>query len=156
MTLLLILPYYRLLSLLHLLCCTLSRPSQVYANDIYLYNGLQTHQLPFTLHDPPNSPCQSSAHLPSHIFNHLAQYSPWFPAGQYPPPPQDCTIDQVNILHRHSSRYPTAGAARIVKASLKRIQAAIYARGNRSSLSWLTEYRYELGSDDLVDVGIEE
>src|SRR5258708_3660806 len=31
-----------------------------------------------------------------------AQYSPYAPAGSYQPPPQDCTIKQVNIVSSDS------------------------------------------------------
>ena len=31
-----------------------------------------------------------------------AQYSPYAPAGSYQPPPQDCTIKQVNIVSNDS------------------------------------------------------
>lgn len=100
--------------------------------------------------------CSPSSDLPLKTFSHLAQYSPWFPAAAYTPPPEDCRVDQVHLLHRHSSRFPTAGAGRIIQASIKRLQKAIARKGPASSLSWLLDYSYDLGNDDLVSLGIRE
>ncbi|KAK9897627.1 phytase [Cystobasidium minutum MCA 4210] len=144
-------------SLLLSLFQALTISSQVVANPNY-GDTLQAHQIPFIRPQiaPSHSTCQSSSNLPPHIFNHLAQYSPWFPAGRYPEPPSGCTIDQVNIIHRHASRYPTAGAGRIISSTLKRLQDAICNKGNSSSLFWMLDYHYKLGADDLVPLGVEE
>ena len=136
-----------------LLILTIS--SQVSASANHYADSLQSHQIPL-INTAAYTPCQSSTNLPSHIFHHLAQYSPWFPAGKYPDPPQGCSIDQVNIIHRHSSRYPTAGAGRIIEASIDRLQEAIQNKGKDSSLAWMLDYQYTLGADDLVQLGIRE
>lgn len=121
----------------------------------YTVNSDSHAQKPL-MHQQPTAACDHTKRLPPATFNHLAQYSPWFPAGQYTPPPEDCTIDQVHILHRHASRFPTEGAGRIIKASISRMQTAIAKQGSASTLSWLLDYSYNLGSEELVPFGVEE
>lgn len=138
---------------LYLLITILLVASSIDSSHAFNYDF--SKQIPFPLQSSPSS-CSPSTNLPPNIFTHLAQYSPWFPADRYSPPPQGCPIDQVNILHRHSSRFPTAGAGRIIKSCINRLQTAVHRRGRQSSLSWLLNYRYELGSEDLVELGIQE
>lgn len=111
-------------------------------------------QIPFARKELPD-PCTPSSSLPPTTFKHFAQYSPWFPTGQYTPPHETCQIDQVSILHRHASRFPTAGAGRIIEACITRIKSAI-ARKPHSRLSWILDYSYNLGADDLVGLGEDE
>jgi hypothetical protein len=145
-----------MLSLLLLaLLCTLGAAYPASATPNYTVNSDSHAQLPF-VHQQHTSHCDHSNKLPPSTFNHLAQYSPWFPAGQYTPPPEECSIDQVHILHRHGSRFPTKGAERILKASISRIQSAVFNHGTTSTLSWLLDYSYNLGTEDLVPFGIEE
>ncbi|EST04783.2 Histidine phosphatase superfamily, clade-2 [Kalmanozyma brasiliensis GHG001] len=62
--------------------------------------------------------------LPSDIFHHLGQYSPWFPAdtsSDYADPPDQCAVTFVSQLERHGSRYPTAGAYRELRKTLRQI-----------------------------------
>lgn len=114
------------------------------------------HPQIFLAGDQNSQSCIPSSTLPLSTFSHLAQYSPWFPAARYIPPAEGCSVDQVHLLHRHSSRFPTAGAGRIIQASLARLQSAIAQRGPTSNLSWLLDYSYDLGKDDLVPLGIKE
>lgn len=62
--------------------------------------------------------------LPSDVFHNLGQYSPWFPAdasSDYADAPQQCTVTFVSQLERHGSRYPTAGAYRELRKTLRQI-----------------------------------
>lgn len=90
---------------------------------------------------------------PESISHHLAQYSPWFPAGLYPEIPQGCHVEQVNILHRHGARWPTSGAGNLLQTVLKNLQEAVKRKGPVSQLYWLIDYKYTLKSDDLVPLG---
>jgi hypothetical protein len=36
--------------------------------------------------------------LPPHIYENLAMYSPYFPAGRYETAPKGCSVSQVNIV----------------------------------------------------------
>lgn len=44
--------------------------------------------------------------LPKKIQRRWGQYSPYYPAGEYVPPPVGCTIDQVNIVCRFTHAHP--------------------------------------------------
>lgn len=63
------------------------------------------------------------------VASHLGLYSPWQPsprAEEYSVP-NGCTVDQVNILQRHGSRYPTLDAAARIAAALDNLQQATSA-----------------------------
>lgn len=62
--------------------------------------------------------------LPPEIFHNLGQYSPWFPtdaSSHYDDTPDQCTVTFVSQLERHGSRYPTAGAYRELRKTLRQI-----------------------------------
>lgn len=43
-------------------------------------------------------PITPTIHLPASILHTWAQYSPYFPAADYPSPPRNCKITQVGVL----------------------------------------------------------
>ncbi|KAH9899417.1 phytase [Cubamyces lactineus] len=80
-----------------------------------------------------------------------AMYSPYFPAALYRPPPANCKINQVHILQRHGARFPTSGSAERIIAAIDKLQAADDYRD--PMLSFVQDYTYTLGQDDLVALG---
>jgi len=87
--------------------------------------------------------------LPDKVQRRWGQYSPWFPAGDYPSPPPGCQVNQVNILHRHGARYPVKGDRYDV--SIKRLTTADKFLDSR--LDFLREFQYDLGEDVLTAFG---
>lgn len=93
-------------------------------------------------------------------------YSPYYSVEEYLPPPDDCRLTQVNIvsnicypklvltgsqIQRHGARYPTFSlSVRMAKALLK-LQAAEHYIDPR--LQFVSDYRYDLGTDDLLPFG---
>ncbi|SPO27387.1 related to 3-phytase A precursor [Ustilago trichophora] len=62
--------------------------------------------------------------LPPDIFHNLGQYSPWFPADAasfQSTVPDQCTVTFVSQLERHGSRYPTNGAYKELRKTLRQI-----------------------------------
>ncbi|KAH6908140.1 phytase [Coprinopsis sp. MPI-PUGE-AT-0042] len=88
---------------------------------------------------------------PSEIQYLWGPYSPWHPAEQYSPPPEGCTINQVNIIQRHGARYPTVGANERIRNAVNKLQSASEYLDPR--LSFLEHYEYTLGIADLVPFG---
>ncbi|TFK24698.1 phytase [Coprinopsis marcescibilis] len=77
-------------------------------------------------------------------------YTPYFPAEIYRRPPKDCKINQVGI-QRHGARFPTSGSDSRIRGALEKLQSANAYLDPR--LSFLKDYRYQLGLDDLVPFG---
>ncbi|KAF9265083.1 phytase [Marasmius fiardii PR-910] len=84
-----------------------------------------------------------------------AQYSPFFPVGQYNPPPAGCEIIQANIIQRHGARYPTAGAALGIVSGVSKLQGVSTAFQD-PKLEFLKTYEYDLRTDDLVTFGAQQ
>ncbi|KAF9463690.1 phytase [Collybia nuda] len=80
-----------------------------------------------------------------------AQYSPFFAAGKYEDPPEHCKVVQIQ---RHGARFPTAGPSAAIKAAVSKLQSAKVFTDPR--LSFLENYTYDLGQDDLVPFGAQE
>ncbi|GJE84780.1 histidine phosphatase family protein [Phanerochaete sordida] len=89
--------------------------------------------------------------LPEKIQRRWGQYSPYYPAGEYVPPPVGCVIDQVNILHRHGARYPDHDDDYDVV--VERLQTA---KQLHDDLKFVKDYEYTLGEDDLLAFGAEQ
>lgn len=101
------------------------------------------------------------------IFHLMGQLSPYFPNPEYVrdcnehrlpadtpsglgvqemPLPPGASIDQVHVLHRHGSRYPTsnAGSVKFGRALANQIKAG--TAGNfTGALSFLNSWSYKLG-----------
>lgn len=92
------------------------------------------------------------------IFRHFGQYSPWFPAGkaQYTTPPDSCEVDQVSLLIRHGARFPTRSITPFLRATVDKLAAAKLSQEAASRFSWLNEYRYDLGQENLVPLGVSQ
>lgn len=56
-------------------------------------------------------------------------------------------------LQRHGARYPTKSKGKDMKAALKKIQSA---SSFSSELSFIPDFEYTLGKDDLVPFGAQE
>ncbi|KAG2339338.1 acid phosphatase [Suillus weaverae] len=92
----------------------------------------------------------------SHIFSSESQrfwgpYSPYYSVEEYQPPPDGCSITQVNILQRHGARYPTSGASKEIQASLQKLLNA--SKYTDMKLEFLRSYQWHLGEADLVPFG---
>lgn len=64
-----------------------------------------------------------------------------------------CTLAQAHILHRHGSRYPTAGAP---PAAVKAFLAATPRHAFSGPLAFLQTYEYRQGDELLVPLGREQ
>ncbi|KAF8998836.1 phytase [Cyathus striatus] len=99
-----------------------------------------------------SSSSSGGSFLPEDIFAlSWAQYSPWFPAAAYTPPPSDCQITQVNLLERHGARFPTSGATKRILSAVGKLQSAGEFTDPR--LDFLRNFTYDLGQDNLVRFG---
>ncbi|KAI0072417.1 acid phosphatase, partial [Panus rudis PR-1116 ss-1] len=87
--------------------------------------------------------------LPDRVQRQWGQYSPWFPAEEYPPPPESCELVQVHVLQRHGARYPNSddeydkSVGRLLKAK----------EFKDSKLDFLRAYEYELDEEELSAFG---
>lgn len=96
--------------------------------------------------------------------------SPYFPSPLFPEWQSQrkldpkCTIEQVQILHRHGSRYPTSDTT---EGAPLFGQTIAFAKGNASAgagpainatgdLAFLNDWTYELGVEVLVPNGAQE
>jgi hypothetical protein len=112
----------------------------------------------------PNEPLQTSIPIQGmgagnesifKMMGHLTPYtpSPGFGVDEFPLPP-GAEILQVQMLSRHGSRYPTSGHE-VVELGRKIANASDTFRP-KGSLSFLRDWKYELGSEMLVPKGREE
>ncbi|KAL8732074.1 MAG: hypothetical protein Q9166_003028 [cf. Caloplaca sp. 2 TL-2023] len=96
------------------------------------------------------------------IFHLMGQLSPYFPnpdgfGTQEMPLPPGARIEQLHMLHRHGSRYPTTGAgAQEFGAALARQIQAGTAGNFTGALSFLNSWAYRLGAEILLPVGRQE
>ncbi|KAI9838306.1 MAG: hypothetical protein M1819_005574 [Sarea resinae] len=90
------------------------------------------------------------------IFQLMANLSPYFPnpvgfgVDEYPLP-AGANISQVQMLHRHGSRYPTSDSS--VAKFGKRIAKAAGSLNATGALSFLNDWKFQLGAEILVPVG---
>ncbi|KAG2116782.1 acid phosphatase [Suillus clintonianus] len=78
-------------------------------------------------------------------------YSPYSPVEEYQPPPDGCSVTQVNILQRHGARYPTSGTSKEIQESLQKLLNA--SKYIDVKLQFLRSYKWHLGEADLVPFG---
>ncbi|SCV74681.1 BQ2448_7710 [Microbotryum intermedium] len=97
--------------------------------------------------------CAAAAAHP--YLTNLAQYSPFYPVGEYRTVPSKCEVSQVNLLQRHGARQPTPSSGKSIQASL----AKIVGKGNysRPEMAFLANYTYDVGEDgSLIAYGVTE
>lgn len=76
--------------------------------------------------------------------------------------PEQCTVTQVQLLHRHGARYPTSSpteGAPLFGATIANISKTTHPNSNFSAsgpLSFLNTWTYQLGAEVLVPVGTQE
>jgi hypothetical protein len=112
----------------------------------------------------PNSPLETQVPIAgnengSNIFQMMGQLSHYFPnphgfgVNEYSLPP-GAEIVQLNMLHRHGSRYPTtgSGAYHFAQKHNNMTAKAKYT----GELSFLNDWTYQLGAEILVPVGKQE
>lgn len=112
----------------------------------------------------PNTPLQTSIPIEgmgtgnTSIFQMMGYLSPYSPSPGFGvdeyPLPEGAEIVQVQMLSRHGSRYPTTGTN--VEAFGKRIAEAAGKYRATGSLSFLNDWKYQLGAEILVPRGRQE
>ncbi|KAF7334253.1 hypothetical protein MSAN_02386700 [Mycena sanguinolenta] len=100
---------------------------------------------------PKFSPAHELAHDTFKLQQSWGVYSPYHAAEHYIPPPADCEISQVNILHRHGARLPTEHQTKDIHSGVKKLQSAEYYTDSR--LDFLETFEYSLGENLLVPLG---
>lgn len=99
------------------------------------------------------SPLQTDSET-MHKFGNLA---PWKSVdhglGTSPNIPEECSISQVHLLHRHGARYPTLGSG-TVRVSDKLANSTGWKASG--PLSFLHDYSYQLGAEILTPFGREQ
>ncbi|CCL99752.1 uncharacterized protein FIBRA_01774 [Fibroporia radiculosa] len=78
-------------------------------------------------------------------------YAPYYPVGEYVPPPLECKINQVNILQRHGARYPALLDVPVYRNAVEKLTSAKKFKG--ANMHFLKDYKYTLGEDDLLPLG---
>ncbi|KAK2590509.1 hypothetical protein QQS21_011812 [Conoideocrella luteorostrata] len=112
----------------------------------------------------PNEPLQTSLPIEGmasgneSIFKMMAHLSPYAPSpgfgvDEFPLPP-DAEIVQVQMLSRHGSRYPTSGSG--VATFGQKIANASDKFKPKGSLTFLHNWKYQLGAEILVPKGRQE
>lgn len=100
----------------------------------------------------------------------FGQYSPWYPAEAYVPPPSGCHVDQVNIvsanmknrcasqcadfmlkIERHGARYPTTRDSAAIKPVYERFRS--FATHKNPALNFIHKWKWSLGTESLVPFG---
>ncbi|KAE9399215.1 phytase [Gymnopus androsaceus JB14] len=87
----------------------------------------------------------------SPLVRNWGAYAPYYPLDEYTNPPRDCEITQVNILQRHGARYPTVGPAAMMASAVAKLQNV--KTYHDSSLDFIRNYTFDLGTDELVAFG---
>jgi hypothetical protein len=112
----------------------------------------------------PNAPLETAMPIVGNpqnasIFHLMGHLSPYFPnplgfgVNEYPLPP-GANITQVQMLSRHGSRYPTAESN--VQSFGERIANASGTLHATDQLSFLNDWKYQLGDEILVPRGRQE
>lgn len=84
------------------------------------------------------------------------QYSPAYKVPSQIPwkTPDGCSITFAQLLSRHGARYPTSGASDEYKDTIRYVQNT--AKNLTGPFAFLADYKYSLGTDQLIDFGREE
>ncbi|KAF8217793.1 phytase [Mycena galopus ATCC 62051] len=93
----------------------------------------------------------SPAHDTFELQKSWGVYSPFHAAENYISPPRDCKISQVNILHRHGARLPTAPQTKVILSGVNKLQSAEFYTDPR--LDFLHTFEYSLDEALLVPLG---
>lgn len=124
----------------------------------------QTRVIDATATYVPNEPLQTAIPIEGmqqgndSIFKMMGYLSPYSPAPGFGvdeyPLPRDAEIVQVQMLSRHGARYPTTGSdvARLGERIAKEKGSAEF----KGSLSFLNDWKYQLGAEILVPKGRQE
>jgi len=105
---------------------------------------------PVDVTDAPKTP---SLPLPHSITHHWGAYSPFFSLAEYSVP-EGCTVNQVNLLHRHGARFPTAKSGEELEDTVSKFSKA--KSFSDPKMAFLGNYTYTLGADSLVPFGAQE
>ncbi|KAF7297292.1 hypothetical protein MIND_00962400 [Mycena indigotica] len=101
----------------------------------------------------PQIPLLSPAHDLSRfaIEHSWGVYSPFHATEDYPPIPEGCDIDQVNILHRHGARLPSESQTEDILSGVTKLLGVDEYTDER--LDFLHTFHYPLGENLLVPLG---
>lgn len=129
----------------------------------------QTNPAPFgvgTASYVPNAPLQTNLPIMDNpnkqsIFQLVGELSSYFPnpvgfgVDEYPLPP-GANISSANVLHRHGARYPTGTSSTATFGSFIQNITANKTATWSGQLSFLNDWKYQLGSEILVARGRQE
>ncbi|KAJ4258705.1 hypothetical protein NW762_007789 [Fusarium torreyae] len=84
------------------------------------------------------------------------QYSSFFsvPSEIDSSTPDDCEVTVGIVLSRHGARYPTVAKSVAYSAMIARLQKSVTKYGK--GYEWLKDYDYNLGAEDLTQLGQEQ
>ncbi|KAF9075651.1 histidine phosphatase superfamily [Rhodocollybia butyracea] len=87
------------------------------------------------------------------------QYAPYAPVAAYAEP-SGCLINQVHLVQRHGSRYPTKTQNKVIDDAVKKLKNAVAAKKIVGpEFEFLTKFEYAIGPDkegQLTRIGLEE
>ncbi|SNX86142.1 related to 3-phytase A precursor [Melanopsichium pennsylvanicum] len=114
-------------------------------------------------------PLNATADCTYNIFQHLGNESPYFSSPIFADfqkdnavLPEQCTVKQVHILHRHGARYPTSSVTEgapyfgQVIANVSKLNNPNSKFSASGPLSFLNDWKYELGAEILNPIGNQE
>ncbi|TIA87508.1 hypothetical protein E3P81_03921 [Wallemia ichthyophaga] len=96
------------------------------------------------------------------VLRHLGPLTPYTSSPNYLPTtplaPDTCQVEEVHMLHRHGSRYPTPNSMPLrfsdkLSAAVKEAYDSDYNIGFHGELAFLNEWKYALGEAILTPVG---
>jgi len=91
--------------------------------------------------------------LSDSVTHNWGAYSPFFSLAEYSVP-GGCTINQVNLLHRHGARFPTAKNGAKLNTTVSQFSKA--TSFSNPNMTFLGNYTYTLGAENLVPFGAQE
>ncbi|KAJ3572340.1 hypothetical protein NP233_g3140 [Leucocoprinus birnbaumii] len=97
------------------------------------------------------SPSTATEICPIRLWGYL---SPYRRIDYYPGVPQDCDVEQVNILHRHGERFPELSDQKEIVQALDKYQKS--KSYHAPELKFLDTYSYDLEVESLVRLGAEQ
>ena len=108
---------------------------------------------------PLNSPCDtiSDGYQCAPSLSHTwGQYSPYYlVVSEIPPkPPTGCTVTFAQLLSRHGARFPTFDKSVVYNSTITKIKTT--ATNITGPYSFLADYEYSLGADELTSFGMQE
>jgi len=94
------------------------------------------------------------------LWAQFAPYTSAAPADETYAVPSGCEINQVNLVQRHGSRYPTPNQNNAIKTAVENVQKLVVEKKiTNSKLKFLSKYKYEIETKQagtLTEIGEKE